>query len=63
MVTVRIGNEIHRVEGRVEALIKSLVHHADQLTRSERLRIEYNCSGPVIRPLFEIHPEDIRVTK
>ena len=61
MVTVRIGNKTHRFDGRIAALIQNLVQNAEQLSESERLRIEYNCSGPVIRPLFEIHPQDIKV--
>ena len=61
MLTVRIGDETYRLEGRIEALVMHLIDNEKDLTRHDKLRLEYNCAGPSIRPKLEVSLSEIRV--
>lgn len=61
MLVINFRGEKHRLQGRVAALITHLLEMREDVNKYERVRVEYNCAGRVIRPTIEIHPKDITV--
>lgn len=61
MMTVTTGNETHRIQGRIEALIMHLIQNSTDLNSHDKLRLEYNCAGPVIRSKLEVSLGEIKV--